>query len=51
MEAPLTLPLPLMALFNAMVAMPSEHNTLVLMEDVTFGLQVEYLFVSKDNGF
>ena len=51
METPLDLPLPLMALFNAIVPMPYDHNILILMEDATFRLPVEYIYVSKEDNF
>ena len=46
-EMPSNLPLLLMALFKAMVLMLSEHKTLELVEDATFGLRVEYIYVSN----
>ena len=48
METPLDLPFPLMAMFKAMVPMPSDHNILIPVEDATFGLQVENIYVSKE---
>ena len=50
-ETPSDLPLPLMALFKAISQMPSEHNILILVEDAIFGLQVEYIYVPKDDVF
>ena len=51
MKAPSNLPLPLLALFKAMVAMPSGHNIFVPMENATFGFRIEYIHVSKDDVF
>ena len=50
-ETPSDLPLPLMALFNAMVPMSSDHNIVILVEDATFGLPIENMYVSKDDVF
>ena len=51
METPLDLPLSLMAFFKVMVLMPSDHKILIPVEDATFGLQVEYIYVSKEDVF
>ena len=50
-EALLDLHLPLMALFNAMVPMPSDHNILIPIEDATSGLQVECIYMSNEDFF
>ena len=49
METPLGLPLPLMALFKAMVPMLGDHNILILVDDATFQLPVENIYVSKED--
>ena len=51
MEIPSNLPFPLMALVKAIVPMLCDHNILILVEDATFGLQVEYIYVSKGGCF
>ena len=55
METPSELPLPLMALFKAMVLMPNEHIILILVEDATLGCELNtycvkggYFLVFKD---
>ena len=51
METPSGLPLPLMALFKAMVPMPGDHNIFFPVDDTTFGLPVENIYVSKEDVF
>ena len=51
MEIPSNVPLPLKALFKSMVPMPSDHNILIPMEDTTFRLPVENIYVSKEDVF
>ena len=40
-----------MALFNAMTQIPGDHNILIPMDDATFRLPVESIYVSKKNVF
>ena len=51
METPSGLPLPLMVLFRAMVPMAGDHNILILVDDATFGLPVENIYMSKEDVF
>ena len=51
MEISSSYPLPLMALFKTMVPMHSDHNILIPVEDATFGLPVENIYMSKDDVF
>ena len=51
METPLSLLLPLMALFKAMVPMPGDHNILIPVDDATFELPVENICISKEDVF
>ena len=51
METPSDLPLPLMTLFKAMALMPSDHNIIIPVEDATFRLLVENIYVSKEDVF
>ena len=51
METPSDLPLPLKALFEVMVPIPSDHNILIPVKDATFGLPVKNIYVSKENVF
>ena len=51
METPSNLPLSLMALFKAIVPMPSDHNILIPVENATFELPVENIYVSKEDVF
>ena len=50
-ETPSDLPLPLMCLFKAMVPMPGDHNIIILVEDATFGLLIENIYVPKEDVF
>ena len=50
-ETSLGLPLPLMALFKEMVLMPSNHNKLIPVDDATFELPVENIYMSKEDVF
>ena len=51
METPSNLSLPLMALFRAIVPMPSDHNIVILVKDAPFRLLVENIYVSKEDVF
>ena len=51
METPSDLPLPLMALFKVMILMPGDENILIPVDDATFGLPVENIYVSKEEVF
>ena len=48
METPSDLPLPLMDLFKEIVPMPFDHNILIPVEDATFELPIENIYVSED---
>ena len=50
-ETPSGIPLPLMALFKAMVPMSNDHNIVIPVEDATFGLPIGNMYVSKDDVF
>ena len=51
METPSDLPLPLVALYNAMVPMPSGHNILIPVKDVIARLLDEYIYKSRKDIF
>ena len=40
-----------MALFKAMVLMPGDHNIVIPVEDATFGLLLENIYMSKEDVF
>ena len=45
LETPPNLPLPLIVLFKALVLMPRDHTIVVPVEDATFGLPLENMYV------
>ena len=50
MKTPSDLPLPLMTLFKVIVPMPNDY-ILIPVEDIIFGLLIEYIYVSKEDVF